>query len=512
MDITLTKETIVNRKSQIASTRRGVNPLLWLAVLLYVGAVSFLHSVRISHFMNGFDLAFYQQAVWNTGQGRFLAVSGTDFSSSLLGTDLILIYALMTPFYMLVPSTLTLLVLETVVVAAGAFPVYWLARDRLGSDWAGLGMALVYLLLPAVQNGNLYELRERMMGGAFLLFAFYWWYRGRLGLFVLASVLALCCRPENGLVLIMLGAYGFLVGRQRDGWRYVVGPVVLGGSWLAVALVVIGRFANGSYALGSTFAGGSPLTAVTTLFTNPGLGWQQLFPDGDILLTKLLYIPLLLLPFGFLPLLSPKVLLLALPSVGLNLLAGPNRGLQWNPFDYHYQAAVIPWLLVATIFAIARLKERPPARLDGRFKRVGPILVGLVLGLTLLVNVGTNLLSVSQLRIAGVQGVKNGWARILQSKTESRWQAGRDLLTRLPDDAPLAITNLWSSEVKPRVGLWYLADRPLYSRHPTQDAQYVFADVHIPNSEESGLVKTLQASGQWETVGQQGDYLLLRRK
>jgi uncharacterized membrane protein len=141
----------------------------------YVVAISFLHAVRIAHFMNGFDLAFYQQAIWNTGQGRFLEVSATDFSHSLLGTDVILIYAFMAPFYLLFPSVITLLVIETMVVAAGALPVYWLARDRLANPWAGLVFGMVYLLLPAVQNGNLYELRERPMAGAFLLFAFYFW-------------------------------------------------------------------------------------------------------------------------------------------------------------------------------------------------------------------------------------------------------------------------------------------------------------------------------------------------
>jgi uncharacterized membrane protein len=174
--------------------------------------------------MDGFDLAFYQQAIWNTTQGRFLQVSATDFSPSLLGTDCLFVYTLMAPFYALLPSSLTLLIVETVVVALGALPVYWLAHEKLKMAWGGLAFAMIYLLLPAVQDGNLYELRERPMAGSFLLFAFYFWYKGRLPYFIGAACLALACRPENGLVLIMLSGYGWLEKKHtlpRFGWRYI---------------------------------------------------------------------------------------------------------------------------------------------------------------------------------------------------------------------------------------------------------------------------------------------------
>jgi uncharacterized membrane protein len=491
----------------------------------YVVAISFLHAVRIAHFMNGFDLAFYQQAIWNTGQGRFLEVSATDFSHSLLGTDVILIYAFMAPFYLLFPSVITLLVIETMVVAAGALPVYWLARDRLANPWAGLVFGMVYLLLPAVQNGNLYELRERPMAGAFLLFAFYFWQKGQFGRFGLAAGLALCCRPENGLVLVMLGLYGWLEGKQKQpgfGWRYVLGPVIVGLGWFGAALVVIQLATNGSgFALGSTFAGGSPLSAATTLFTDPARGWQQLFPSSAVTLGKILYIPLLLLPFAFLPLFSPRPLLMALPPVGLNLLAAENRALQWNPFDYHYQSSVIPWLLVAAIFAVARLsqkaaglspstptqKGKKPSFSPGVFSQAG-FLVS-ILALTLALNIGTNLLSGKELT-AGIPGVKNGWGPILTRQASARWDEAKILLKAVPDDAPLAITNLWASYMKPRQQLWLLAVRPLYSVYPTQNAQYIFADLRV--AEDAQLARQALDSGQWNEIEQRAEYLLLERK
>ncbi len=481
-----------------------------LALGGYIALVSYLHSVRIAHFMNGFDLGFYQQAIWNTGQGRFLEVSATDFSSSLLGTDVILFYALMTPLYLLFPSTLTLLVIETMIVALGALPVFWLARQRLGNGWAGLGLALVYLLLPAIQNGNLYELRERPMAGAFLLFAFYFWQSGRLGWFGLFAGLALSCRPENGLVLIMLGLYGWLEGKPRQagfGWNYVIIPLALGAGWFGAALLVIQLSSAGGFALGSTFAGGSPLAAVTTPFTNPAQGWQQLFPTGAVLLGKLLYIPLLLLPFAFLPLFQPRPLLMALPPGGLNLLASEKRELQWNPFDYHYQASVMPWLLVATIYVIEGLQKKPPRFIANFSPQLWLGLVGLVLGLTLALNLATNLLVYD---FQGVPKVRHGWGAILRTKESARWEEGKLLLKQLPTDAPVAVSNLWAVYIPPRQGLWYLADRSLYSRHPTREARYIFADSRV--AEDNALAQQALESGQWREVGQRAEYLLLVRK
>jgi hypothetical protein len=213
---------------------------------------------------------------------------------------------------------------------------------------------------------------------------------------------------------------------------------------------------------------------------------------------------LLLLPFALLPLLSPRLLLMALPPVGLNLLASEKRELQWNPFDYHYQASVMPWLLIATIYAVARLTESPKlAKFNLRWK-LGRSLIILVLALTLALNLGANLLVYD---IAGVPRVKQGWGPILRSKESARWQEGKTLLKALPDDAPVAISNVWASYIKPRQGLWYLADRPLYSRHPFQQAQYIFADLRVV--EDAQQVQQALATGQWRIMEERAEYALL---
>jgi uncharacterized membrane protein len=466
--------------------------LLALLVLLYIALTFALHVYRFTHYAYGFDLAFYEQAVWNTLHGRFLSVSATDFSGTLWGTDFILIYALMTPFYALWQSSLMLLLVETVVVGLGALPVYWLARRHLQNNWLALVFALLYLLQPAVQNGNLYELRERQMVVSFLLFTFYYYDSGRFKLFLLFAILTLMCRPENGLVLIMLAGYGWLTGKpKKEGWRYVLVPLFLGAIWFAVTVYVIipASSTGGTIALGENYPGGSPQSALFSVITNPGKGFSDLFSPDKAMPGKLLYIPCLLLPLLFLPLGSPSVLLMTLPPLALNLLSV--RNIQWNAWDYHYQASIIPWLMIAAIFTVEKLQRKNIKLWQGRF--LAALLAAVVVCTVVVFVVGPN--------------------KLKTIKEEAHWQDGKALLAQIPPDAPLAISNTWAAQVPSRQGLWFFRRRSLYSMHPEQEAQYIFAWKRGDEGREGQLVKEVLAEDpNWQIQAEKGDYVLLVRK
>ncbi len=482
-------------KLSFLTQHSALNPqhfILFGLILLYVAVIFGFHVYRFNHYAYGFDLAFYQQATWNTLHGRFLEVSATDFSNTIFGTDALLILALMAPFYALWQSPLMLLLIETIVVGLGALPVYLLARKRLGNSWAGLGFALVYLMLLSVQNSNLYELRERPMAMSFLLFAFYFYEERRFKTFIAFAVLALCCRPENGLVLIMLALYGFIKGWQRDsGWRFILGPLLLGAIWFGVVVYIIIPIAStgGIIALGENFPGGSPQSALFTAITNPAKGFPALFPDSSVLTGKLLYIPCLLLPMLFLPLGSPSVLLMTLPPLALNLLS--TRPIQWDAWRYHYQGSIIPWLMAGTIFTVEKLAKN--ARLKGYLKnKTLPALVGLVL----LATISVWIFGPKELRLL---------------KDEPSWQDGKALLAEIPEDAPLAITNTWAAAVPPRQGLWFFRRRSLYSMTPEKEAQYIFAWKRGDESRETKLIEEVLTDPRWQKIDQRGDYVLLKR-
>ncbi len=127
--------------------------LLWVAVGGFAVGMSALGVLQQRAFETGrFDVGNLTQAVWSTAHGRFLEI--TDLQGhqiSRLGAHFDPLVALLAPAWWLWPHPEPPPRGASRGVSLGAVPVYLLARKHLGSDWAGLGFALVYLLYPPTQ-------------------------------------------------------------------------------------------------------------------------------------------------------------------------------------------------------------------------------------------------------------------------------------------------------------------------------------------------------------------------
>ncbi|HMA35948.1 MAG TPA: DUF2079 domain-containing protein, partial [Chloroflexia bacterium] len=191
----------------VAWVERQAPRLLGGAMALFV-VVCFAAAVyKYQHFGQGYDQVDFEQAIWNTIQGRPFADSRFNFTTSIFGMDWMPLLALFVPFYALLPSALTLLFLQILAAAAGAWPVYQLAKDRLGSQRHGLAFGLAWLLYPTVEYSVLDPFQVRIFATVFLLFALLYFERGRLGLFLLSAGLALLARTDVSLVVLMFGVY-----------------------------------------------------------------------------------------------------------------------------------------------------------------------------------------------------------------------------------------------------------------------------------------------------------------
>ena len=120
------------------------------------------------------DMGQMDQAMWNTLHGNWLQdtrAPGGENEPRL--TDHVEPIFLVVPLVFLVYSGIeSLFVLQSVVIALGALPVFWIAQRRLKSQWAALAFAAMYLLIPALQAANLAEFHAITFAPAPLLFAF----------------------------------------------------------------------------------------------------------------------------------------------------------------------------------------------------------------------------------------------------------------------------------------------------------------------------------------------------
>ncbi len=338
----------------------------------YAAGFASLSVLRHRAYATGrYDLGNMVQTVWNTAHGHFLQMtSGNGVQISRLAAHFDPILAAFAPLWWIWPSPEMLLVVQAIAVALGALPVFWLARKHLAGDRAGLAFALVYLLYPATEWLTLNEFHPVALACPLLLFAFWYLDEDRLLLFAVLAALAMTTKEEVGLVVAGFGIWYAARRRAR------VGAAIAGGGLLVSALaiaVVIPHFnagAESSFYGRYDAIGGSAGGIVKTAFTHPWTLFEQAFQHRD-----LHYLLHLLVPLSFLFVLSPLVLVAFLPEAALNQLSATQTQ---TSIHFHYTAATIAPLIVATVLGAAALARRFPGR------------VGVMLVVAVAVAVGAN--------------------------------------------------------------------------------------------------------------------------
>ncbi|MBV9690355.1 MAG: DUF2079 domain-containing protein [Ktedonobacteraceae bacterium] len=330
--------------------------LVATAFLLFSGFFIYyltgMHDVYLTH---AEDLGIMDQAIWNTVHGQWLrqticnAINDTN-CSGLAGISRFALHVepilfLVALFYLIVPNPKTLLVLQTLVVASGAFPAFWLARLRLRNEWAGAVIALLYLLYPAQQRATVFDFHAVTFTAALLLFTLYFMYTRRTVWLFVFAILSMACKEEIAGLVVMFGLWSIIFQRR---WRSGSLLVLLAFAWTGMSLLVLHLFSPLGHSLLTsryTYLGSNPFKIALTLLAHPGNTLRNFVLQRD----HLLYLRGLLVPAGFLPLLAPWILLLALPTLALNLLSNDPQvysGL------FHYSAEIVPVLIFATIEAI----------------------------------------------------------------------------------------------------------------------------------------------------------------
>ena len=337
--------------------------LFWLAMgLVTLAATIFsvfyisIHLGRQDAFLTpAEDLGTMDQAIWSIAHGLLPhqticnIVSDTNcYSLNGISRFSIHFEPILFPIallYLLVSGPKTLLILQTLVVASGAFPAFWLARLRLRNEFAAVGIACLYLLYPAQQQAEIFDFHAVTLTAALLLFTLYFMYTRRtLWLFVFA-ILSMACKEEIPLTIAFFGLWMMLF-QQRV--RVGLALALLAVAWVGMTLLVY-HFASptGHPLLASRYAylGSGPLSILKNVALHPLSLIRQHVLEHE----HRQYLRILLAPAGYLPALAPWALVLAVPELAINLLSS-DRNQYIGVFQYN--AAIVPILIFSTIEAI----------------------------------------------------------------------------------------------------------------------------------------------------------------
>lgn len=396
-----------------------------------------------SYHSSGFDLGLFDQVFWNTTQGRPFESTMSQalpVPHSLLGDHFSAIFWVLMPFYFAFPHPETLVVLQTLALALGAWPIYLLAKLKLPAGYA-LAWVVVYFLFLPLAYINLFDFHEVALAVAPLGFALYFLEQGRRGWFLVTLLITFAVKEEMALIGAGFGAYALL--GKRD-WKLGLG--VLGGSLVAFAAliqVVIPFFAGGRaypYIQGRyADVGGSPGGILITLARDPLRIVRTL-----VQVKKIEFLVAIFGPVLGLSALAGWAALLLLPTLGYLLLSSYD---QQYSFTSQYSAPLIPLIVGTSILALARLPTSARR----------PVMAAVL---------------VSSLVFSWAYGDMPFSRKfdVNQFRTDSRYAVFVPQLAQIPADARVSAETGFSSHLSER--------RYIYDYHfeSVQDAQWVVLD------------------------------------
>jgi uncharacterized membrane protein len=486
-------------------SRRNQIPWPTIAMWILVSAYAVFFSAasiqkHLAFQSTDFDLGNLSQVVWNTLHGRpFLLTNpeGTQPEMSL-GIHVWPILLLIAPLYLIWSDPRALLILQSVVIAVGAWPVYWLARAVLPDNLTGsrfsilpLAFAVVYLFFPALQSANMFDFHPLALVPTLLLLAFYALERQSWSWYALWASLAMACQEDVALMVGMMGLYLIL----RRQWRAGLATIAVSAAWFALAIgVILPHFDTAGaspFASRYRYLGDDPLEMVLTFVTRPGVVLAALLTPQN-----LAYLRDLLVPVGFLSLLAPQVLMISLPPVLTNLLS--TKDLMHFLEGFHYSVNTVPFVVVSAAYGAGWLVRRS-ARYQVR-AWVAPVLAALVLVCTLAYHAGHGYTPI---------GGRFSWPEITEHD-----HLGETMARQIPADASLTAARRLHPHASNRPQMY--AINHLENGHLVRvdGVDYVWLDVTNswpvhPNDLKAGIEDLL--AGDYGVEQAIDGWLLLRR-
>ena len=322
--------------------------ILVVLISLYIGFFSFLHIVRHdSLHSNYYDLALMDQTVYNTYRGRILELTNPEginnFKRMAIHNDIIL--ALLAPFYFIFSGAQTLVVIQTIVIALGAIPIYLLGKMILKSKPLGLTFAFAYLMYAPLQRAGNFDFHAVLLAVTFLLFMFYFFIRKKYWISFIFFILSIFSKEQISLTAGFFAAIMTLSAYKKNDRKRLFFSIL-------IFIISVVWFLASIWLIAPYFRGGQHFAL--SRYSSPGDGsfvYFNLIFNYD----NLRYLFLLLFPLGFLSLFSPGYLLIALPEFMVNFLS---NHLQMRGIDNHYAAIIIPFVFISAIFGVNEILKR----------------------------------------------------------------------------------------------------------------------------------------------------------
>ncbi len=331
------------------SAIKGRNLVLILSFLLF----AILSAVSIARHLSfascSFDLGIFDQAIWNTSRGNWL-FSSLRGNMNLLGDHFEPVLLLIAPLYLVWPSALALLLLQSALLASAIVPLWLIAREKLQQKPLIFAFVLSLMLSRPLRGVAFSDFHPECFILPLLFWAYYFLLKERKGYFFLTLILLLCCKEDAAFLISGFGIFtAFFQKRARLGvFLFLLGI----SAWLLETKIIIPYFNPlHQYDYDKRLAFGMPYGEfLKNLARNPALIKEVFFTEE-----KVAYALKLFGPLGFLSLLSPAhYILIAIPLLK-NIMPTSVLFTGWHGITSHYSAGILPFIYISSIYGAGRL-------------------------------------------------------------------------------------------------------------------------------------------------------------
>lgn len=337
-------------------------------------------------------MGIFTQSLWTTlYANKFLYHTCELFinpSGSFFGVHFSPILFIVLPFYRLITTPETLLVIQSFFLALAAVPIYKLAKEYAGGRIVGLLFASLYLMYPAIQFVNWYDFHVQAFLPLFFGFMIYYVAKENWPRYFLFVFLSLTVEEHVAWIVAFTGVYiawkyrrqifSSIRSNEPAGRKVLVisvATIFISGLWYWFTLWQRNTFfptnpeAIGDF-LGSTnfaiLGAKDPLQIPWLVITRPWNAIQALMFDGQY---KLLYLALLFGPLAYFSFKAPSALIPTIPWFAFSFLS---QSMAHHTLGNQYQAYLVAFIFAASVFGLRKnfLKTPTLKSIKGSIRKI----------------------------------------------------------------------------------------------------------------------------------------------
>lgn len=291
------------------------------------------------------DLDRFLQAFWNTVNGRFMY--STIEERTVLSGHFSPIFLLLVPLQFIWNDPRVYSLVQTIGFAVAGLFLYKIVTKKHAAiaPW----FLLAFYLNPVLHTVALLELRRITFAVPFLAIGLYGLAEKRRWVTAVGFFLALLCKENVALIVVMVGIY--LIAIERD-WRWGSAFVALGIAWAGMVIFVINPLVDPRAvkveSAGQVYRGfnyfatwGTTLPEILgNILRQPFIAFQRAFDAESLQALWRVFLPVgIILPF-----LAPTWIALILPLLFLMLLSSNPT---MHSLDSWYPTSLIPFMFAA---------------------------------------------------------------------------------------------------------------------------------------------------------------------